>query len=145
MQEQYTIRVYNSKDVERIEKLFKKCQDKYRTKNPFLVDCVMRGMEDIEKELFGVRKIETLTEIYNEIEKTLKKLDELIKMSRKNTNENLSYLRVISKLLSSNYNMLIGLSTDCPKQKEYIEAGLYDDLPERLSVILEELLKTFLK
>ena len=41
--------------------------------------------------------------------------------------------------------MLIGLSTDCPKQKEYIEAGLYDDLPERLSVILEELLKTFLK
>ena len=90
MQEQYTIRVYNSKDVERIEKLFKKCQDKYRTKNPFLVDCVMRGMEDIEKEFFGVRKIETLTEIYNEIEKTLKKLDELIKMSRKNTNENLS-------------------------------------------------------
>ena len=145
MQEQYTIRVYNSRDVERIEKLFKKCQDKYRTKNPFLVDCIMRGMEDIEKEFFGVRKIETLTEMYNEIEKTLKKVDELIKMSRKNANENLSYLRVISKLLSSNYNMLIGLSTDCPKQKEYIEAGLYDDLPERLSVILEELLKTFLK
>ena len=145
MQEQYTIRVYNSKDVEKIEKLFKRCRDIYRTKNPFLVDCILRGLEDIEKEFFGMKKIETPTEIYNEIEKTLTKLETLIKLSEKSAKENMVSLKVISKLLSCNYNMLIGLSTDCPKQKEYIEAGMYDELPERLSEIFEELLNAILK
>ena len=140
MNEQYTVRVYNKGLIDKIERLYKKSRDIYPTKNPFFVDCIKRGMEDIEKEYFGEKKIETLTEIFDEIGKTISKLNELIKLSKKNSQENLAHLEVIKKLLSSNYHMLIGISNDTPKNEDYVEAGMYDQLPERLCNILEDLI-----
>ena len=102
-------------------------------------------MEDIEKEYFGEKKVETLTEIYDEIEKTVKRLDELVKLSEKNAKENYANLLIIQKLLSANYNMLLGISSETPKQEKYVEAGMYDKLPERLSEILEEMLRVILE
>ena len=145
MNEQYTVRVYNSRDVEKIERVYKRCRDIYNTKNPFFVDCIKRGMEDIEKEYFGEKKVETLTEIYDEIEKKVKRLDELVKLSEKNAKENYANLLIIQKLLSANYNMLLGISSETPKQEKYVEAGMYDKLPERLSEILEEMLRVILE
>ena len=52
---------------------------------------------------------------------------------------------IIQKLLSANYNMLLGISSETPKQEKYVEAGMYDKLPERLSEILEEMLRVILE
>lgn len=137
MQEQYTIRVYDISLINKIESLYKKSRDIHSTKNPFFVDCIKRGMEDFEREYFGVKQIKTLTEVYNEIQKTLEKLDKLIKQFEAAENKQKTDIEVLLKLLSCNYNMLIGISTDCPKQVKYVEAGEYDELPKRLKELID--------
>lgn len=145
MQEQFTVRVYDSKLVNKINSLYKQCRDVYATKNPFLVDCIVRGLDSLEKDFFGVKKIESLNALYDEIKLTIEKLNTLIKATEKNSKENLANLSVNQKLLSCNYNMLLGLSENNPLKRDFVEAGLYDNTPERLEEILEEILKVYLK
>ena len=144
MQEQYTVRVYDKRIVDRIEKLYKNCKDIYSTRNPFLVDCITRGAETIERDLFGAGKENSISGIYEEIHITVKKLDNLLKICEKSAKEGLANLSITQKLLSSNYNMLLGLSDNKPCRKDEVEKGYYDDLPDRLSEVLEEVLEHFL-
>lgn len=145
MREQYTIRIYDSKLANKLERLFNENKDIYGSKNPFFVDCISRGVETIERDFNGQTTIEDISQLYNEIHLTVEKLNNLIRLCEKNAKENIANLTVNQKLLSCNYNMLLGLSAKTPKQKEYVEAGLYDDLPERLSELLEDVLKVYLK
>lgn len=145
MHGQFTVRVYDSKVANKIDELYENCKDIYITKNPFLVDCIKRGAETIERDLFGQKKIENMTELYDEIHLTVEKLNSLIKLCERNAKENIANLTVNQKLLSCNYNMLLGLSQNAPKKKDYVEAGMFDDLPERLGTLLEDILKVYLK
>lgn len=83
--------------------------------------------------------------MYDEIRKTFEKLNNLIKFSEKNARELMAHTVINEKLLSCNYNMLLGLSDKIPKKREYVESGLYDDIPERLESLLEDVLKVYLK
>lgn len=145
MLEQYTLRIYDSKLVNRLEKCFKECKDIYPTKNPFLVDCISRGMEAIERDLLGNKNLKNFDELYTEIKTTVDKLNLLIKLSEKNSKEMMANITVSQRLLSSNYNMLLGLSSNAPKKSDIVEAGMYDDLPPRMTELLEEILNVFLK
>ena len=64
MKEQYTVRVYDPKVIRRIESTFKKCEDYYPNKNSFLVDCICRGMTNVERDIFGVKNVQDLEELY---------------------------------------------------------------------------------
>lgn len=145
MREQYTIRIYDSNLKSKLEKLFKDCKDIYATKNPFLVDCLVRGIEMIEKDLSSTKKASSIQDLYEDLHLTIEKLNNLIKMSEKNAKENLANLTVNQKLLSCNYNMLLGLTDNAPKKSELVEAGMYDDLPFRLGEMLEQLLNVCVK
>ena len=143
--EQYTVRIYDRNLVKKVEDTFKNCKDVYPTKNPFIVDCISRGAEAIEKDLLGAKKIESLQDLFDEIHLTVEKLNQLLKLCEKNARQILANLTVNQKLLSCNYNMLLGISQDVPKKKEFVENGVYDDLPARLSEYLEEVLRAILK
>lgn len=145
MKEQYTLRIYDTRLADKLEKIFDNNKDIYGTKNPFMVDCINRGLDAIERDLNGQRKIESIQELYDEIHLTVEKLNTLIKLCEKNARESMANLTVNQKLLSCNYNMLLGLSEEAPKKPDYIEAGMYDDLPERFGNLLEEVLKVYLK
>ncbi len=145
MNGQFTVRVYDSKVADKIDELYENCKDIYITKNPFLVDCIRRGAETIERDLLGQKKIESISDLYEEIHLTVEKLNSLIKICERNAKENIANLTVNQKLLSCNYNMLLGLSQSAPKNKDYIEAGMFDDLPKRLETLLEDILKVYLK
>ena len=145
MNEQYTMRVYDKKLVSRIENIYDKCKEMYSSKNPFFVDCMERGIKSFEKDLFGDGKPDSLDGLYGEIHETVKKLDLLLKICEKTAKESLANLSINQKLLSCNYNMLLGLSDNNPCKKNFVESGMYDDLPERLEEILEEVLSHFLK
>lgn len=145
MTTQYTVRFKSIKDVEKLEKVFSQCRDLYNSKNPFLVDCINRGVDIIERDLLGKSNLKNLDELYDEIKTTIDKLNLLLKLSEKNAKEIMANFTVNQRLLSSNYNMLLGLSSNTPRQAKFVEAGMYDDLPERLNVVLEEILKVFLK
>lgn len=143
--EQYTVRIYDTSLSNKIDEIFKKCQSLYSTKNPFIADCILRGVEAIEKDLFGEKKIQNFKELFDEIRLTIEKLEKLTKLCERNTKDILANLEINQKLLSCNYNLLMGISDDNPKKKDFVEAGLFDDLPERLVNYLEDILKSNLK
>ena len=145
MKEQYTIRIYDSRIADKLENVFENNKDIYGTKNPFMVDCINRGLEAIERDLNGETKLENLNDLYNEIHLTMNKLDNLMKLCEKNARETMANLTVNQKLLSCNYNILLGLTENLPKKREYVEAGMYDDLPERFEDLLEQVLEVYLK
>lgn len=145
MKEQYTIRIYDSRIADKLENVFENNKDIYGTKNPFMVDCINRGLEAIERDLNGETKLENLNDLYNEIHLTMSKLDNLMKLCEKNARETMANLTVNQKLLSCNYNILLGLTENLPKKREYVEAGMYDDLPERFEDLLEQVLEVYLK
>ena len=143
MNEQYTIRIYDVRMIEKVESLYKKCKDIYPSKNPFLVDCVMKGAKAISDDLFGGGS-ESVSALYEEVKQTVAKLDRLLKLCEKYAQESMANISINQKLLSCNYNMLVGLSEDEPQKKEKIESGSLDNLPERLEDILPEVLEHFL-
>lgn len=143
--DQYTVRIYDTTLVNKVDEIFKKCKDVYPTKNPFLVDCILRGVETIEKDLLGEKQIESIADLFDEIHLTIEKLEKLTKLCEKNAKEIIANLTVNQKLLSCNYNLLLGISEDSPKKKDFVEAGMFDDLPTRLAEFLEGLLKVYLK
>lgn len=143
MNEQYTIRVYDTRLVSKVEELYKNCRDIYTSKNPFMVDCLVRGMEQIEKDLFGTSKTDNIDELYNEVKLTIKKLDNLLKLCEKSAKETIANIQINQRLLSCNYNMLLGLSEEKPKSKEEVDGGWCDNLPSRLEEVFEELIQHF--
>lgn len=145
MQEQYTVRIYDAKLVKRISDLYKRYDDFFTTKNQFLVACLTKGVETLERDLDEAKKIQNLDELYEEIHNTAERLNDLIKQSEDNAKEMVANNIVNQKLLSCNYNMLLGISDNAPRKKDFVEAGMYDDLPERLEEIFEEILKTYNK
>lgn len=145
MQEQFTVRVYDSKLADKLVEVFKANKDVYPTRNHFLVDCLKRGLKTIEQDLSGQKRLENFNELFEEIHSTADRLNNLIKLSEKNTKELVANLTVNQKLISCNYNMLLGLSNNAPKSKQLVENGMYDELPERLEEFLEDILKVVLK
>lgn len=141
MKEQYTIRAYDPKVIRRIESTFKKCEDYYPNKNSFLVDCICRGMTNVERDIFGVKNVQDLEELYKEISTTTETLNKLIKLSEENARENMAQLLMNEKLLSCNYNMLLGISNKVPYDRETVEKGSFDELPSRFKLILKEILE----
>lgn len=144
MKEQYTVRIYDVNLANKLEKLFRNNKDIYGTKNPLFVDCLNRGAEAIERDLNGSKKVEDISQLFEEIACTIEKLNSLLKITEKNAKEIIANLSVNQKLLSCNYNMLLGLSENAPKKKDFVDAGMFDDLPERLEVFLEDILKVCL-
>ena len=146
MQEQYTVRIYDLEIVNKIQDLQKELKPIYRSKqNPFLVDCIIKGMEVIERERLGIKNPQSLNELYDEIHKTFEKLTDLIKMCEATSKEFMANITVNQKLLTNNYNMLLGLSEEAPIDRESVEGGIYEKLPNRYEEILESLLEDVVK
>lgn len=145
IKQQYTVRIYDYSQVNKLENLYKKVSSAFRHKSDFLSDCLIRGLEVVERDLLGVHNIETLNELYDEIRTTVNRLNTLIEMSERNSKESFAQMQINRKLLSSNYNMLLGISESKPKNVKCVEAGMYEELPERLEEILENILTVVLK
>lgn len=145
MQEQYTVRIYDSRVVDRVNSLYKKCDTIFSTKNQFLVACLTKGLDTLERDLLGAKKVQSMDELYDEIHNTTEKLNELIKLSEDSAKEMVANNMVNQKLLSCNYNMLLGITDNTPRRREFVEGGMYDELPERLEEIFEEILKAYKK
>ena len=85
MNETYTIRLYQPRQKTGLEEAFQRSSKYYKSKNDFLADCLERGRRAIERDLFGVRNVQDLEELYEEIGRTTKTLNQLIKVSERNS------------------------------------------------------------
>ena len=146
MQEQFTVRIYDVELVNKIKDLEKQLRNIYHSKrNPFLVDCIIKGMEVIERDRLGIKNPKDLKELYDEVHKTFEKLTELMRLCEVTSKECMANITVNQKLLTNNYNMLLGLSEEAPNDRESVEEGIYEKLPNRFEKMLEGILEDVLK
>lgn len=142
--EQFTVRIYDSKELDKINQAYEKSKRNYSSKQSFLKECLLRGIDNVMKEQGLTNKIVDIEELFDEIHKTFENLQRLITMSEKNAKENIANLTVNRKILSCNYNMLLGISDDSPKDKDFVESGMFDDVPPRFVKLLDDILKVYL-
>ena len=64
MVETFTIRIYNSQRKKDIEESYKRCKDYYPSKNAFLMDCMVRGVFNVERDIFGIKNVKDIDELY---------------------------------------------------------------------------------
>ena len=64
MIETLTIRVYNKQNKSDLEKSFDKCKDYFKSKNAFLMECMVRGLSVIERDIFGLDTVKDVDELY---------------------------------------------------------------------------------
>lgn len=141
MQEQFTVRIYDMQLVKKIKSLQKELEGVYKSKtNPFLVDCIVKGMKTIERERLGVKNPQDLSELFDEVHKTFEKLTELVRLCEMTAKETMANLTVNQKILTSNYNMLLGISDNAPVDTASVEEGVYEHLPKRFEEMLEGIL-----
>ena len=70
MIETFTIRVYNKQSKVDLEKSFDKCKNFFKSKNAFLMECMIRGLSVVERDIFGLDTVKDVDELYFEIKKT---------------------------------------------------------------------------
>ena len=145
MNETYTIRLYQPRQKTGLEEAFQRSSKYYKSKNNFLADCLERGRRAIERDLFGVRNVQDLEELYEEIGRTTKTLNQLIKVSERNAKENIAHLEINQRLLSCNYNMILGLAEKTPIDRLSVEQGSFEELPPQFKLLLKSMLDAIKK
>ncbi len=138
---QLTMRVYNVGLINKLNKVFNICRKNYTTKNPFLVECLRRGVDDLEKAISNGETPVDVTELCAELSKNTKAINDLILLIDRKSKENKAEHKISHNLLSCNYRMLLGLSQDDPLDADFVDSGMVDDLPERFDLMLEALQK----
>ena len=145
MNDTYTIRLYQPRQKTGLEEAFQRSSKYYKSKNDFLADCLERGRRAIERDLFGVRNVQDLEELYEEIGRTTKTLNQLIKVSERNAKENIAHLEINQRLLSCNYNMILGLAEKTPIDRLSVEQGSFEELPPQFKLLLKSMLDAIKK
>lgn len=132
----YTIRVYQKELVNELETVYKKVMLLYSSKNPFLVDCLFKGIKEIEKELLQTEKTKNQIE-FEELQKTFNSFSSSIK---KRFDESNILITINQKLLSCLYNLLFAINNQTPIKQESFDKGYHDDLPFRFVELMAEML-----
>ena len=67
MVETFTIRIYNSQTKKDIEESYNRCKDYYPSKNAFLMDCMVRGVFNVERDIFGIKNVKDIDLVTEDI------------------------------------------------------------------------------
>ena len=147
-----TVRIYDTKVIEKLNYLFKKNPSQYQTKNQLLVELLEIGMQEKLKEIVPLSydvKSENVPNINGDIVGSLKQVKMLIEnmhvYNQKHIEGIVAHLKMSEKLSSAIYNTLLAVATDEPITKVQIEFGFFDEVPERFEEYLNEQLKEIFK
>ena len=140
MQEQFTVRIYDVELVNKIKDLEKQLRNIYHSKrNPFLVDCIIKGMEVIERDRLGIKNPKDLKELYDEVHKTFEKLTELMRLCEVTSKECMANITINQKLLTNNSICFLV----CLKKHQLIEKVLKKGFMKNCQIDLKKCLKVF--
>lgn len=100
-------------------------------------------MEVIDRDRLGIKNPKGLKELYDEVHKTFEKVTKLMRLCEVTSKECMANITVNQKLLTNNYNMLLGLSEEAPIDRESVEEEIYEKLPNRFEKMLEGIIRNY--
>lgn len=136
------LRIYSYGTIERLSKCFEKHRTDFRNKNEFLVYVITNGLDilELQDENFKdyYQKMESISEKITHFENHLSVKEDMYIQDLKMINVQQT---LIEKLLSRIYNLVLAHDDERTLQARYVEAGMYDRLPEGLQELKNEYLK----
>lgn len=140
IEQKMTLRFYSYPMIERLNENYLKYAGKGTSKNAFITDLIIRGLDDLEDEKQPEsKKILTLRKLAESIDKLDKSLNATMEFLNVNAQMNTNERKVTLKLLSCIYEMTKALIECENLDAEDIESGFYDELPLRLKKVLYDL------
>lgn len=136
-----TLRLYDTAFVQELESTYKASGERFESKNHFLTVLLKIGLAeklkaDFSKRFSSANKADDPT-----LEQIRQLIEDLHINNKQQVQELLAHLQISEKLTAAVYNMLLALSEDERISTAQVEAGFYDELPERLVSDLRELFK----
>lgn len=138
MDKHYTVRVKDVSLEEQLDATYKMVKDKYFYKNDFICDCLSLGVKAYMRNELKIDKDGNSCEYLNEIHKNNELLNQLGGYLYVQLKEIYKRVCGILALSSTNEQLLIGLSEDCPRLTELVNRGDYADAPKFVEEIMQE-------
>lgn len=138
-----TVRLYNSRDIEKLDKLWEQNCKFYTTQNSFVVDVLKRGMESIIAENENVKDMLKTGKIFDEMKRLTSMLDRFVDVGYNHYKESYVIGKENQTLISRLYNIIFRIAQDKGISIDSYNRGFFDELPENFEKVTEALIKEF--
>lgn len=137
------VRLYDSRDIERLDKLWDVYKLMYTTKNQFIVDILIRGIESIENENSNIKDMVKDGNIFNELKRLTSMLDRFVDVGYEHYKESYVVSKENQTLISRLYDVIFRIAKEKGLSIDSYNRGIFDELPEHFEEVTERLIKEF--
>ena len=138
-----TVRVYDSKVVERLDDLWNKHSRLYSAQNTFLCDLLLRGIESVENELSNVKEMQRDGNIFKEMKRLTSLLDRFVDVGYEHYKESFVIGKENQGLMSRLYDVIFRMAKEHGISVENYNDGTYDALPDGFEDVTDALIEEF--
>lgn len=141
--EKLTVRIYDSRVIDRMDDIWKEVKNLYRVKNKFMLDLLVRGIESIENENKNVNEMRADGNIFKELKRLTLLLNRFVDVGYDHYKESFVIGKENQILISRLYHIIFRLAEDKELPIDKYDKGIYDSLPSGFREITQSFIKEF--
>ncbi len=138
-----TVRVYDSRILDRMDDIWNDVKRLYTTQNAFIVDLLIRGIESVEAETQDIKEMRSSGNIFKELKRIASVLDRFVDVGYEHYKESFVIGKENQTLISRLYDVLFRIAQDKGISIENYNKGIFDGLPEHFEEITDALLEDY--
>lgn len=137
------VRIYDSRVINRLDDMWDSVKSLYTTKNMFMVDLIIRGLESAESERENKKALFESGNIFKELKRLTSLIDRVVDLGVENYRESFIVGKENQTLISRLYHVIFQLAKDKGISIEKYNEGFFDELPENFEDITQSLIEEF--
>lgn len=137
------VRIYDSRIINRLDDMWNTVESLYTTKNTFIVDLLIRGLESAESERENKKLLFESGNIFKELKRLTSLIDRVVDLGVENYKESFIVGKENQTLISRLYHLIFQLAKDKGISIEKYNDGFFDGLPENFEYITKSLIEEF--
>ena len=137
------VRIRDSRIIERLDNLWLKYKRLYTTQNQFIVDLLVRGIENAENELANVKEMKESGNIFTELKRLAGLIDRFVDVGYEHYKESFVVNKENQTLISRLYDVVFRIAKEKGISIENYNKGIFDGLPDGFEEITDALLEDY--
>lgn len=137
------VRIRDSRIIERLDNLWLKYERLYTTQNQFIVDLLVRGIENAENELANVKEMKESGNIFTELKRLAGLIDRFVDVGYEHYKESFVVSKENQTLISRLYDVVFRIAKEKGISIENYNKGIFDGLPDGFEEITDALLEDY--
>jgi len=141
----YTVRFHDLDLNQDFEETFEQFKPVFKSRNPFFIECIKRGLRDFQREYRPLDEKGDLEVILDKLQSNNDKLNEIAKYIFEKLGEMDAYANGLLRLANSNQRLLLESMGHGFVDKQMLNLGLYDKTCDRIEEVMQEILNKYRK